>query len=205
MGVIRNPSHTPALKSAVSPDPARGPAPRPTTLQRPPPRSEPSSPKWFLDASLVLQMDAIVFSFFRRRIEYDASAASVATAYTTSVGALHSPLSTVFSIFSGSCTQMQALVRRAQAERASGVFICRAAPDDGPRDVDGATGYERLSLSGMVIASKVNFVSLRLSDFDRRGSATLNETTNALTGISGLKRAPSEGVSSLQEGPLKSK
>ena len=61
------------------------------------------------------------------------------------------------------------------------------------------------SLNGMVIAAKVNFFSLRLSDFDRRGSATLNETTKALTGISGLKRAPSEGVNSLQEGPLKSK
>ena len=147
MGVIYNPSHTPALKSAVDPGPARGPAPRPTALQRPPPRSEPSSPTWFLDASLVLQMDAIVFSFFRRRIEYDASASSTTTAYTTSFGVLHSPLSTVFSVFSGSCAQMQSLVRRAQAERASGVFICKAAPDDGPRDFDGATWYERLALS----------------------------------------------------------
>ena len=149
MGEIHNPSQSesPTLKSAVSPDPARGPAPRPTVLRQPPPRSEPSSPTWFLDASLVLQMDAIVFSFFRRRIEYDASATSASTAYTTSFGALHSPLSTVFSIFSGSCTQMQSLVRRAQAERASGVFICKAAPDDGPRDFDGATWYERLSLS----------------------------------------------------------
>jgi len=94
----------------------------------------------------MLQMDAIVFSFFRRRLEYDASAVSAAGAYTASFGLLHSPLSTVCAVFAGSCTEMRALVRRAQAEHATGLFVCKAAPDDGPRDFDGATWYERLAL-----------------------------------------------------------
>ena len=156
MGGIYTPSQGPALKPAASAGYTRGVVPQPTLptnaypaaaiAPRVAPRSEPSSPTWFLDASLVLQMDAIIFSFFRRRLEHDASAVSTACAYTASFGKLHSPLSTVCSVFAGSCAEMRVLVRRAQSEHATGLFICKAAPDDGPRDFDGATWFERLTL-----------------------------------------------------------
>ena len=158
MGGYHNPLRGPALKPATSAMHTRGVAPQPTLPAKAEPAaaiisrvapqtlSEPSSPTWFLDTSLVLQMDAIIFSFFRRRLEHDASAVSATCAYTTSFGKLHSPLSTVCSVFAGSCAQMRVLVRRAQAEHATGLFICKAAPDDGPRDFDGATWFERLAL-----------------------------------------------------------
>ena len=100
---------------------------------------------WFLDYSLVLQMDAIVFTIFRRRLEHDASATSASTSFTCSFGPLRSPLSTVCSVFSGPCSSMPATIRQAQAERATGLFICKVAPDAGPRDFEGATWYEFIS------------------------------------------------------------
>ena len=105
---------------------------------------------WFLDYSLVLQMDAIVFAIFRRRLEHDATANSAETAFTSSFGKLRSPLSTVCSVFSGACTSMPSIIRRAQAERAPGLFICKVAPDAGPREFEGSTWYEFISSKALL-------------------------------------------------------
>lgn len=105
---------------------------------------------WFLDYSLILQMDAIIFTIFRRRLEHDAAATSATTAFTSSFGKLRSPLSTVCSIFSGACTLMPSMIRQAQAERATGLFICRVAPDAGPRDFEGSTWYEFISSKALL-------------------------------------------------------
>ena len=105
---------------------------------------------WFLDYSLVLQMDAIVFTIFTRRLEHDASASTDAVAYTSSFGTLMSPLSTVCSIFTGPCSSMAATIRRAQAERATGLFICKVAPDSGPREFEGATWFEFISSKALL-------------------------------------------------------
>ena len=146
MGVRHNPSQSPTVKPAAVTEPVRVPTLRPTAsvVQT----MDPSM--WFLDYSLVLQMDAIIFTIFTRRLEHDASASTTELAYTSSFGDLLSPLSTVCSVFSGPCSSMPATIKRAQAERATGLFICKVAPDTGPREFEGATWFEFISMRALL-------------------------------------------------------
>ena len=107
----------------------------------------PSADEWFLDSSLVEQMDTLIFAIFRRRLEHDAVAQHAQTSYTPSFGRLISPLSTVCSIYSGPCESWPRLIERVVAERGLGLFICKVAPDSGPKCfADGSmTWYQLLS------------------------------------------------------------
>ena len=107
----------------------------------------PSADEWFLDSSLVEQMDALIFAIFRRRLEHDAVAQHAQTSYTPSFGRLISPLSTVCSIYSGPCESWPRLIERVVAERGLSLFICKVAPDSGPKCfADGSmTWYQLLS------------------------------------------------------------
>ena len=67
-----------------------------------------SSGRWFLDHSIVAQMDALIFSVFRRRLEYDATATEASSSYTSLFGKMVSPLSTVCAIFSARATDRHA-------------------------------------------------------------------------------------------------
>ena len=133
--LVAVPEPTPTVTIAVRSVPIAVRAPDPTQTKS----------SWFLDFSLIAQMDAIIFAIFKKRLEFDAGATSASCSYTQAFSKLRSPLSTVCSIFSGPCSSMLELVRRAQAERATGLFICRAAPDAGPRCFEGNTWYELLS------------------------------------------------------------
>ena len=107
----------------------------------------PNTEEWFLDSSLVEQMDALIFAIFRRRLEHDAVAHHAPQSYTPSFGRLISPLSTVCSIYSGPCGSWPRLIERVIAERGLGLFICKVAPDSGPKCfADGSmTWYQLLS------------------------------------------------------------
>ena len=102
--------------------------------------------RWFLDHSIVAQMDALIFSVFRRRLEYDGSATDERTSYTSRFGKLCSPLSTVCGIFSARTADMPDLLRRAMKEKATGLFICKEAPDSGPKEFDGRTWFDYLNV-----------------------------------------------------------
>ena len=107
----------------------------------------PCTEDWFLDSSLVVQMDALIFAIFRRRLEHDAVAEIALHSYTPGFGRLVSPLSTVCSVYSGPCGNWPSLIERVIAERGLGLFICKVAPDSGPRCfADGSmTWYQLLS------------------------------------------------------------
>ena len=107
---------------------------------------------WFLDSSLVEQMDALVFAIFRRRLEHDAVAQVALQSYTPSFGRLVSPLSTVCSVYSGPCGSWPLLIERVIAERGLGLFICKVAPDSGPKCfADGSmTWYQLLSSKALL-------------------------------------------------------
>ena len=134
------PQTEPPRRAPVAPSPPMPILPRGGTPSHP----DPGGDEWFLDFSLVAQMDALIFSLFRRRLEFDAVALDVDHSYTRFFGKLASPLSTVCSVFHGSCSVMPELIKRAQIERSAGLFICRSAPDAGPRSFDGHTWYELL-------------------------------------------------------------
>ena len=104
-----------------------------------------SSERWFLDHSIVAQMDALIFSVFRRRLEFDATATEASSSYTSLFGKMVSPLSTVCAIFSARATDMPDLLRRAIKEKATGLFICKEAPDSGPREFEGRTWFDYLN------------------------------------------------------------
>ena len=105
-----------------------------------------SSGRWFLDHSIVAQMDALIFSVFRRRLEFDATATEASSSYTSLFGKMVSPLSTVCAIFSAHAADMPNLLRRAIKEKATGLFICKEAPDSGPREFEGRTWFDFLNV-----------------------------------------------------------
>ena len=112
---------------------------------------------WFLDSSLVLQMDSLIYSIFRRRLEHDAVALDTESSYALSFGRLVSPWSTVCAIYYGSCSSMGDLVSRAVTERGLGLFICKVAPDSGPSVfADGTKSWFQLLSSKAVL--RFNFI-----------------------------------------------
>ena len=88
----------------------------------------------FIHLSLTLQMDAIIFSIFRLRLERDICSPNGSSSYCSSAGPWPwlTPASVGFGLYAPQPSQMSLVLQLVFDQRGSGLFICPILLDHGP-------------------------------------------------------------------------